>query len=244
MRLIMNPLLLACASLAQGVVVAAGSSSPQHVDVSSQGYIRKAAAAAVMNDTTQHTMAEKKAAYEKAFPFEELEAERVAKKKRMKERRETAAKHYATLMPNPEQLERVDPAEWQEMEQRNAENNAAAANNNSNEKNRNLASWFSGSGSSSPYSTTVLAEPSTYYDKWAQGYRMLGGFIDCDHGSDGDEHSGDNNDNNDNDEGGACSRWMMWAAVSFVMLLLLLLLDYYGRPMLYYNLLELGLTHT
>lgn len=219
----MNPLLLACASLAQGVVVAAGSSSPQHVDVSSQGYIRKAAAAAVMNDTTQHTMAEKKAAYEKAFPFEELEAERVAKKKRMKERRETAAKHYATLMPNPEQLERVDPAEWQEMEQRNAENNAAAANNNSNEKNRNLASWFSGSGSSSPYSTTVLAEPSTYYDKWAQGYRMLGGFIDCDHSGSGDDHnSQDNGNNNDEGDSTACSRWMMWAAVRLLRLSCLL----------------------
>jgi len=62
------------------------------------------------------------------------------------------------------------------------------------------------------------------YDYWAQGYRMLGGFIDCDWrqgegepdgdgGGDGQRQrrnaerdlSGDNTDD-------ACGRWMMWAA--------------------------------
>lgn len=70
--------------------------------------------------------------------------------------------------------------------------------------------WFSGNGGSNAYSSGVYVDPSQYYDKWAQAYRMLGGFIDCDH--DMSENSGDSGDGND---GGntACSRWMMWAAV-------------------------------
>ena len=59
------------------------------------------------------------------------------------------------------------------------------------------------------------ADPGDDYDMWQQAYRMLGGFIDCDHQK--SEGSGDNNNNNNNnggDNGGACSRWMMWASVS------------------------------
>jgi hypothetical protein len=207
----MNPLLIAvCACLVQG---AAASSLQQHVDVSSQGSIRKATTHATtstssgpMNVTA--AMQEKREAFQQHFPFEQMEAERLAKKLRMKERREKAARHFATMNPNPQQLERVDPEDWEDVEKRQQEQHV--------NHERKLGSWFSNSGSTSPYSTTVLADPSKDYDMWAQGYRMLGGFIDCDHGSDNDEHSGDNNNNDGNDV--ACSRWMMWAAVSFAML--------------------------
>lgn len=50
------------------------------------------------------------------------------------------------------------------------------------------------------------------YDMWSQAYRMLGGFIDCDHHKDqGGSHDegGGGQDGN-----GKCSRWMMWASVS------------------------------
>jgi hypothetical protein len=88
---------------------------------------------------------------------------------------------------------------------------------NATQSQRGLA-WFSGGsgwGGSEAFSSSVLADPSQYYDKWAQAYRMLGGFIDCDHSkSEDDHHSGDNKNNN-KDKQKACSRWMMWAAVSF-----------------------------
>jgi hypothetical protein len=210
----MNPL-IACACLVQGVV--ASLHQQQHVDVSSQGLLRKAfsSSSGPMNATA--ALHEKSQAFHQHFPFEEMEAERKAKKNRMKDRREQAARHFANIKPDPRKLERVDPEDWEALEQQQQEQ----------QQERKLGSWFSSSGSSSPYSTTVLADPSTDYDKWAQGYRMLGGFIDCDHGDDEDQHSNDNNQNNNNDqdEGGACARWMMWAAVSFVMLLLF---DYYG----------------
>jgi len=77
-------------------------------------------------------------------------------------------------------------------------------------------SWFGNSGSIS-YNAALgyLADPAGDYDKWAQAYRMLGAFIDCDH--DKDEGSQDNNNNNggggDGNVESGCARWMMWAAV-------------------------------
>jgi hypothetical protein len=89
------------------------------------------------------------------------------------------------------------------------------------QKERGL-SWF-GDGSSSStngasVSASVLSDPSQFYDKWAQAYRMLGGFIDCDHdkSNNNDHHSGDNNNQQQqNQQKTACSRWMVWASVSF-----------------------------
>eukprot|EP00588_Corethron_pennatum_P011228 CAMPEP_0194282598 /NCGR_PEP_ID=MMETSP0169-20130528/23490_1 /TAXON_ID=218684 /ORGANISM="Corethron pennatum, Strain L29A3" /LENGTH=660 /DNA_ID=CAMNT_0039027977 /DNA_START=242 /DNA_END=2224 /DNA_ORIENTATION=+ len=63
---------------------------------------------------------------------------------------------------------------------------------------------------------------TTYYNKnkaditedidwFAQGYRMLGGFIDCSHSKDGG-HGSQSGD--DGVETNPCSRWMMWAAYS------------------------------
>ena len=59
------------------------------------------------------------------------------------------------------------------------------------------------------------ADPGNDYDMWQQAYRMLGGFIDCDHRK--SEGSGDNGGGGSGDGDGdnqACSRWMMWASVS------------------------------
>jgi hypothetical protein len=68
------------------------------------------------------------------------------------------------------------------------------------------AAW--GSGSSGTYAE-FLEDPSQEYDKWQQAYRMLGGYIDCDHSQGEGSGSGDNNNGDDT----ACSRWMIWAAV-------------------------------
>jgi hypothetical protein len=65
------------------------------------------------------------------------------------------------------------------------------------------------------HSANYLADPSQDYDKWAQAYRMLGGYIDCDH----DKEASHSNDKNN---GQACSRWMLWAAVSMTKVIRLL----------------------
>jgi hypothetical protein len=54
-------------------------------------------------------------------------------------------------------------------------------------------------------------------DSWAQAYRSLGGYIDCDHNKNdqyGASGSGDRNlgSGNNNDSSYGCSRWLMWAA--------------------------------
>jgi hypothetical protein len=74
-------------------------------------------------------------------------------------------------------------------------------------------SWFSGNSEQSAFSNGALVDPSAEYDKWAQAYRMLGGFIDKsqNNGHESNDKNGNNNNNNDGSTG--CSRWMMWAAV-------------------------------
>jgi hypothetical protein len=70
-----------------------------------------------------------------------------------------------------------------------------------------------GGSSSSSEKLINYADPGDDYDMWQQAYRMLGGFIDCDHSK--SQGSGDrNNNNNAATKEGACSRWMMWASVS------------------------------
>lgn len=136
-------------------------------------------------------------------PFERLEhfreytkEEKSRRKDRMKERRMKAQKAFQKLpQPSPGQLERLTEEELSNLRKKN---------------DRDL-NWFGSNVDTDPYSASILADPSQEYDKWAQAYRMLGGFIDCDHKKDGGGHH--SNDNNKNDDK-ACSRWMMWAAVS------------------------------
>jgi hypothetical protein len=203
MRLLMNPLallglgLLSSSRCSSTANANANANTEAHtatvsMDVTSGGWIRKAFSSNTNSNNATSIVDKVKLLKEQHFPFD-LAAERLAKKKRMKERRERGAATLAQISPDPEQLERVDPDDA--------------------EQQRKLGNWFSGSTSSSPYSTDVLADPSQDYDKWAQAYRMLGGFIDCDHSSDGDDHSGDNNEDEQDEAQGACSRWMMWASV-------------------------------
>ena len=112
--------------------------------------------------------------------------------------RKMRAKEFLQKLPQPqeEQLEFVSAEHFESMTDQ--------------QKQRGL-SWFGGGTlDTDAYSARVVADPSEEYDKWAQAYRMLGGFIDCDH----DQGGGGSHDSGDNGEaGGACSRWMMWAAV-------------------------------
>jgi hypothetical protein len=134
------------------------------------------------------------------------ESERIARRERNQQRR-AKVKQILQKIPQPraEHLERISPEEWERMNDKNDEQN----------RKRNL-NWFSGGtgGNHMAYSSSVLVDPSQYYDKWAQAYRMLGGYIDCDHDkSEGSHDRNNNNNNNNNQDNGACSRWMIWAAV-------------------------------
>ena len=127
-----------------------------------------------------------------------------ARKNRYKlsrQERQQNARDFAKKLPKAPQgkIERVSPEELEKIEQQ--------------QQQRELNWWGSGSATSDAFSSSVLLDPSQYYDKWAQAYRMLGGFVDCDHDKSGDSHDGENNNGNGNGNGDACSRWMLWAAV-------------------------------
>jgi hypothetical protein len=190
----MMSLLKACLFTSCLALVVEGSM--KHVDVSGQGSIRKFSLPS-NNSTTPSDP------FQQLTEFREWKKEEAPRRKdRMKDRR-TRAKEFLQRIPQPDAdlLELVSKEELSRMED--------------DQKKRGL-SWF-GNSDTDAYSAGILVNPSEEYDKWAQAYRMLGGFIDCDHQSGDDQKSGsgENNNNNNNDNGGtSCSRWMMWAAVS------------------------------
>ena len=145
---------------------------------------------------------------------EEKEQDRKDKSIRTAERRARAKELIAQHQPEPGVLERMD-----ESAVRRLRTNAVESDPNLEQENNSwLRDLSSSSATSSPY---WKADTGEYYDKFAQGYRMLGGFIDCDHAEDGSgDHSGDNKNGNNNNNGNSCSRWMMWAAVSYLYLYL------------------------
>lgn len=130
---------------------------------------------------------------------EQREAERAARRQRMRERNERVKEAMKFIRPDPGAVEKFPEEDLEELVQ--------------DHPSLRKLGWggFSGSGNTINY-----ADPGDDYDMWQQAYRMLGGFIDCDHQkSESDSH--DSGDNDDNDDGGdsdqACSRWMLWAAV-------------------------------
>jgi hypothetical protein len=129
---------------------------------------------------------------------EEREAERMARRERSKERLAKIHKAMMKVQPSSEGLERVSKEEFEAMQQQHPEF-------------RRL--W---GGSSGNTHMIDYADPGDDYDMWQQAYRMLGGFIDCDHQK--RERSGDRNGNGNGNaqSNGACSRWMMWASVSSI----------------------------
>jgi hypothetical protein len=147
---------------------------------------------------------------------EELEEERLARKRRSLERKARMRQAFADIPPPPQDsMEPVSQQEFQAMQQNIIKQQQQQNMDIDNSDTRKL-SWFGRSSYSdiSTVSETYLVDPSQAYDKWAQAYRMLGGYIDCDHQKESDDHhSGDNNNNNQNGQDAACSRWMIWASV-------------------------------
>jgi len=137
---------------------------------------------------------------------EQKAQERILKAKRHQERRNNAKELIAKHQPEPGVLAKMNPHDV-----RKVYGNAIKADPSLEEENHHWLRDLGGSYAASE-NPSFLASTSEYYDPFQQGYRMLGGFIDCDHGQDG-SGSGDNNNNGGNNNGDeTCSRWMMWAA--------------------------------
>jgi len=141
---------------------------------------------------------------------EELDEERKARSERTKERRRKANEKIFNTKPD---LSKAEKMSMDELERARAD---ALKSDPDLKRPQNQwlrrAGWFWGGGSNvadedgRAYDLSdVFADPSQEYDWWAQGYRMLGGYISCDDLKEGSHDSGDN-------DGEACSRWMVWAA--------------------------------
>mmetsp|Transcript_14182 Transcript_14182/g.39253 ORF Transcript_14182/g.39253 Transcript_14182/m.39253 type:complete len:560 (+) Transcript_14182:274-1953(+) len=186
-------LLPACLMLASWSAEAASS---RNVD-----FLRKVVAPVDVPKAKQRTQVGKDEPQQQRIPklsSEDLAKERKARKERREERKARARKvqeKYAESTAQEDKLyQNEQPANLEKMPDEHVK--------------REL-NWFSSGNSGGPISESYLVDPSQEYDKWAQAYRFLGGYIDCDHGwgEDGHSGSGENNDNGD-----ACSRWMIWAA--------------------------------
>lgn len=121
---------------------------------------------------------------------DEREEEARARRQRQRERNERVKEVFKNI--KPKDVERVSEEELESMDS---------------EYIRKL-NW---GGSKSGGELSYFVDPGEDYDMWSQAYRMLGGFIDCDHDKSDDDEGGGSHDGG---EGGRCSRWMMWAAVS------------------------------
>ncbi len=183
----------------------------------------------------------------KSIPLTEEEKSDIRKNRteRMQERRAKAKKVIMEHQPDVGQLERMSNDEIRKV-YGNAIKEDPNLEKEDNRWMRNLGRQLTRTTEDYP----VMADPGEYYgkkgivanlsflvyfctwnsnvfcfkssiEKWAQGYRMLGGYIDCDNGKDG----GGSHDNKNNGGGNnmKCSRWMMWAAVSFILLHILIL---------------------
>ena len=170
--------------------VDAKAASSQNVE-----FLRKVVAPVTVPglEEKERKMLENKETNIRKLSADDLVAEKKARKERRKERQERAEE---IQMKN--EVHKQRPRNLEKMPQEHIE--------------REL-NWF-GSGSNgqvSSVSESFLADPSEEYDKWAQAYRFLGAYIDCDHGWGEGGNSHDNGGGNEG--GGACSRWMIWAAV-------------------------------
>jgi len=135
-------------------------------------------------------------------PQEKAQA-KIDKAARIAQRRQNAKDLIHKHQPEPGVLQKMSPVDIQKV-YGNAIKQDPELNEENNKWMRDLSSNYRGSNN-----PDYLVATDEYYDEWAQGYRMLGGFIDCD-AEGGDSH--DSGDGNNGGDGQSCSRWMMWAA--------------------------------
>jgi len=137
---------------------------------------------------------------------DEIEKLKTERSQRISERRRKAREKIAKWQPDVSQLHQLTDEELQTVYETAAQVDPGFENKEHGWIRELWGSSSSSSSSTSAYEDLILADSGDYYDWWSQGYRMLGGFIDCDNDK-ADDGSGDGNGGNS-----ACSRWMMWAA--------------------------------
>lgn len=176
------------------------SSREVTVDLSSSQQHSPATPAALFNDTIARTHIKRN--LERAPSREEREDETLQRRRRLQERRNKSKQLLASLS------QRADKPPQTEQEAKSPVHRLTREEIQSVQR---KTSWFGG-GNGYSYNAALgyLADPTTDYDKWAQAYRMLGAFIDCDHQK--SEGSGDNGGGGGGDAENGCSRWMMWAS--------------------------------
>ena len=139
----------------------------------------------------------------------EQHRKRFERSERMKRRREEVKVKIKEMIENPGQYKSVNATMMTEDEMDRVHQRVLKEDPEfelpQNQWFRNV--WGSYKGyNSEEYQTFGLADPSAYYDEWAQAYRMLGAFITCDEG-DMIYYNGE--------EERECTRWILWAAVRF-----------------------------
>ena len=75
---------------------------------------------------------------------------------------------------------------------------------------------LSGTGSTSGYESEFIDGSETYYNDYAQAWRLLGFYIDCNAPHNNFNECGGEDDGQDSqdDSQPACQRYLLWAAVS------------------------------
>ena len=79
---------------------------------------------------------------------------------------------------------------------------------------RRLTSTSTSKDASYSYGSSYFLDGAeTYYDEYAQAWRVLGFYIDCNADGDGNEYE----DRNLEDDNAGCQRFLLWAAVSTIL---------------------------
>jgi len=145
---------------------------------------------------------------------DEFLAEHANRSERMQQQRETARDKIREMMDNP-QLYSQSPERLSEEDMSNLEKEAIRDDPNFERKENR---WLRNRKyNEEDFEYSSLADPGQYFDVWAQAYRMLGVYINCQssassNGWNGYYGYGNNNNNNDDDEEDGCQRWVIWAS--------------------------------
>lgn len=136
---------------------------------------------------------------------EEYEKARVEKAKRMAQQRENAKAKIREMMENPNEY---STGKAEEMSQGSIRDLKAGVLKTDPKLEKTQNRWLFNADDSNSWMKKGLANPGMYWDKWAQAYRMLGVYVECQNPN---NRWAQYNGNNDNDNSG-CKRWVIWAA--------------------------------
>jgi hypothetical protein len=136
---------------------------------------------------------------------DEIKQNRIERTRRIQERRESAKEKIREIVENPHEYSSNSAELISENELVSMRKDLLRDDPNL-EREESRLLW-----NKSNQNSNAFADPFAYYNSWAQAYRMLGLYIECDNAGDS-RYYYYNNKNNDDDEG--CKRWVVWAAVS------------------------------